>query len=85
MTSMRDVVAFAQKIDHAEVHVLNVTHPVPLEFPDEISGHARRITLVRSDLSVPADLEERVADEADAPGEIDLIDRPARRGPPGPG
>lgn len=36
MTSMRDVVSFAQKIPHAEVHVLQATHFVPLEFPDEI-------------------------------------------------
>jgi len=75
MTSMRDVVAFAQKIDHAEVHVLNATHFVPLEFPDEIMAMLDGL-LVRSDLSVPADLEERAADEADVLQEtlIDLRD-----------
>ena len=36
MTSMRDVVAFAERIPHAEVHVLHATHFVPLEFPDEV-------------------------------------------------
>ena len=33
MTSMRDVVAFAHRIDQAEVHVLQGTHFIPLEFP----------------------------------------------------
>ena len=36
MTSMRDVVAFAEKIPHAVTHVLHGTHMLPLEFPDEI-------------------------------------------------
>lgn len=38
MTSMRDVVAFAEKIPHAVTHVLHGTHMLPLEFPDEIMG-----------------------------------------------
>lgn len=36
MTSMRDVVAFAEKIPHAVLHVLHGTHMLPMEFPDEI-------------------------------------------------
>ena len=36
LTSMLDVVAFANEIEGAEIHVLNGTHFVPLEFPDEI-------------------------------------------------
>ncbi len=36
MTSMRDVVAFAETIPHAVVHVLHGTHMLPLEFPDRI-------------------------------------------------
>ena len=75
MTSMRDVVAFAQRIDHAEVHVLNATHFVPLEFPDEIMAMLDGL-LVRSDLTVPANLGERAAEEADVLQEtlIDLRD-----------
>ena len=34
MTSMRDIVAFAEKIPHAVVHVLHGTHMLPIEFPD---------------------------------------------------
>ena len=34
MTSMRDIVAFAEKILHAVVHVLHGTHMLPIEFPD---------------------------------------------------
>ncbi len=36
LTSMREVVAFAEEIEHAQIHVLPGTHFVPLEFPDEI-------------------------------------------------
>jgi pimeloyl-ACP methyl ester carboxylesterase len=36
LTSMHDVVAFAERIPHAEVHVLPGTHFLPLEFPDRI-------------------------------------------------
>lgn len=50
MTSMRDVVAFAEKIDHAEVHVLHATHFVPLEFPDEVMAMLDGL-LMRSDMS----------------------------------
>lgn len=63
MTSMRDVVAFADKIDHAEVHVLHGTHFIPLEFPDEIMAMLDGL-LMRSDLAKPADLVERAAEEA---------------------
>lgn len=36
LTSMHDVVAFAERIPHAEVHVLPATHFLPLEFPDRV-------------------------------------------------
>ena len=36
MTSMRDVVAFAEQIPHAALHVLHGTHMLPIEFPDHI-------------------------------------------------
>lgn len=36
MTSMRDIVAFAEQIPHAVVHVLHGTHMLPLEYPDRI-------------------------------------------------
>jgi pimeloyl-ACP methyl ester carboxylesterase len=54
MTSMRDVVAFAEKIDHAEVHVLHATHFVPLEFPDEVMAMLDGL-LMRSDVVDQAD------------------------------
>jgi pimeloyl-ACP methyl ester carboxylesterase len=75
MTSMRDVVAFAEKIDHAEVHVLQATHFVPLEHPDEIMAMLDGL-LMRSDLAKPAGLVERAAEEAPALAEtvIDLRD-----------
>jgi pimeloyl-ACP methyl ester carboxylesterase len=65
MTSMRDVVAFADKIDHAEVHVLHGTHFVPLEFPDEIMAMLDGL-LMRSDLSARAsgDVVQRADAEA---------------------
>ncbi|MCB9415313.1 MAG: alpha/beta hydrolase [Actinobacteria bacterium] len=72
MTSMRDVVAFAEKIDHAEVHVLHATHFVPLEFPDEIMAMLDGL-LLRSDLTVPVEVEARAADEAETLRET-LID-----------
>lgn len=36
MTSARDVMAFAEKIPHAVLHVLHGTHMLPLEFPDKV-------------------------------------------------
>lgn len=56
MTSMREVVAFAEKIDHAEVHVLQGTHFVPLEFPDEIMAMLDGL-LIRGDLAPQADAQ----------------------------
>lgn len=50
MTSMREVVAFADKIEHAEVHVLHGTHMIPLEFPDEIMAMLDGV-LLRCDLA----------------------------------
>lgn len=38
LTSMRDVVAFADQIEHARVEVLHGTHMLPLEFPDHLLG-----------------------------------------------
>lgn len=77
MTSMRDVVGFAGKIDHAEVHVLQATHFVPLEFPDEIMAMLDGL-LMRSDLIAEADSEvvQRAEQEADRIEEsvIDLRD-----------
>ncbi len=64
MTSMRDVVAFAERIEHAEVHVLQGTHFVPLEFPDEIMAMLDGL-LMRSDLTAPADLVARADSEAE--------------------
>ena len=60
LTSMRDVVAFAQQIDHAEIHVLNGTHFVPLEFPDEIMSMLDGV-LMRSELADEQLVDERVA------------------------
>jgi len=54
MTSMRDVVAFAERIEHAEVHILQGTHFIPLEFPDEIMAMLDGL-LLRSDLVAPMD------------------------------
>lgn len=81
MTSMRDVVAFAQKIEHAEVHVLHATHFVPLEFPDEVMAMLDGL-LLRSDLTAPADLAERADQEAAVLAEsvLDLTGRMARSG-----
>lgn len=50
LTSMRDVVAFAEQIEHAEIHVLHGTHLIPLEFPDEIMTMLDGV-LMRSDLA----------------------------------
>ncbi len=36
MTSARDIMAFAEKIPHAAVHLLHGTHMLPLEFPDKV-------------------------------------------------
>ncbi len=36
LASMRDIVDYAEKIPHAEIHILHGTHFLPLEFPDEI-------------------------------------------------
>ena len=38
VTSMRDVVAFAEQINHAEIHVLHGTHFIPLEFPTKLAS-----------------------------------------------
>lgn len=54
LTSMRDVVAFAEQIEHAEIHVLHGTHLVPLEFPDEVMEMLDGV-LARSDLADMAD------------------------------
>jgi surfactin synthase thioesterase subunit len=64
MTSMRDVVAFAEHIEHAEVHVLQATHFVPLEFPDEVMAMLDGL-LLRSDLADQAGrgLQERAREE----------------------
>ena len=64
MTSMRDVVTFAEKIDHAEVHVLHATHFVPLEYPDEVMAMLDGL-LMRTDLAsqADADLLQRAEDE----------------------
>ena len=66
MTSMRDVVTFAEKIDHAEVHVLHATHFVPLEYPDEVMAMLDGL-LMRTDLASQADagLLKRAEDEED--------------------
>lgn len=66
MTSMRDVVAFAEQIDHAEVHVLHATHFVPLEFPDEVMAMLDGL-LMRSGLADDAGpaLVDRFGDEAE--------------------
>ncbi len=57
LTSMREVVGFAEAIDHAEVHVLHGTHLIPLEFPDEImsmlDGVLMRSNLARERLTEP--------------------------------
>lgn len=65
MTSMRDVVAFAEQIDHAEVHVLHATHFVPLEYPDEVMAMLDGL-LARSELAHLAgpDLRRRTESEA---------------------
>jgi pimeloyl-ACP methyl ester carboxylesterase len=81
MTSMRDVVAFARKIDHAQVHVLHGTHFVPLEFPDEIMAMLDGL-LLRSELGVPAEVSDRADADAAILQEtvIDVRDRAARLG-----
>jgi pimeloyl-ACP methyl ester carboxylesterase len=80
MTSMRDVVAFADRIDHAEVHVLHATHFVPLEFPDEVMAMLDGL-LLRSDLAAPAEVAERAEVEAPLLAEtvVDLRETPAPR------
>ena len=60
LTSMRDVVAFAEQIDHAEIHVLHGTHFIPLEFPDEIMSMLDGV-LLRSELANEQIVEERTA------------------------
>lgn len=50
LTSMRDVVGFAEQIEHAEIHVLQGTHFLPLEFPDEIMAMLDGV-LERSELA----------------------------------
>lgn len=41
LTSQQDVVRYAQRIPHAEVHSLPGTHCLPLEFPDRIMDMLR--------------------------------------------
>ncbi len=60
LTSMRDVVAFAEQIEHAEIHVLHGTHFIPLEFPDEIMAMLDGV-LVRSELAEERIVEERTS------------------------
>ena len=36
LTSALDIVEFAEQIPHAEIHVLQGTHFIPLEFPDDV-------------------------------------------------
>lgn len=60
LTSMLDVVAFAKKIEHSEIHVLNGTHFLPLEFPDEIMSMLDGV-LLRSVLADDSIVEERKA------------------------
>lgn len=66
LTSMRDVVAFAEQIEHAEVHVLHGTHLIPLEFPDEIMSMLDGV-LMRSALADQRRAEPR-------PSTIDVRD-----------
>ncbi len=75
MTSMRDVVAFAEQIPHAEVHVLHATHFVPLEFADEVMAMLDGL-LLRSDLAAPAEVVARAEASEDIREEtvIDLRD-----------
>lgn len=60
LTSMREVVAFAQQIEHAEIHVLHGTHFVPLEFPDEIMSMLDGV-LLQSELADEQLVAERTA------------------------
>jgi len=69
MTSVREVVAFADQIPHAEVHLLHGTHMLPLEFPDEILEmlHDLHARIPDSDIGGPATgptATDRVAPEA---------------------
>lgn len=50
LTSMLDVVGFANEIEQAEIHVLPGTHFLPLEFPDEIMAMIDDV-LQKSDLA----------------------------------
>lgn len=68
LTSMLDVVRFAERIDGAEIHRLNGTHFLPLEFPDEIMSMIDGV-LLRSDLA-PAQLVEL----RDTPTSIHTVD-----------
>lgn len=58
LTSMLDVVAFAEEIEHSEIHVLRGTHFLPLEFPDEIMAMLDGV-LVRSALAPEQLVETR--------------------------
>lgn len=64
MTSMRDVVAFARRIAHAEVHVLHATHFAPLEYPDEILAMIDGV-LSRSELAPLASAAVRARTSAE--------------------
>lgn len=68
LTSMRDVVSFAEAIDHAEVHVLHGTHLIPLEFPDEIMSMLDGV-LMRSDLA-----DQRLVDPRPAIVDVREVD-----------
>lgn len=77
MTSMRDVVAFAEKIPHAVTHVLHGTHMLPLEFPDEILQmvhdvydkvtHHEAMNPPEPHAPRPRELAAHVPDDADLP------------------
>lgn len=68
LTSMRDTVAFAKQIKHAEIHVLHGTHLIPLEFPDEILAMLDGV-LAQSDLA-----DQRVGTRHNAPVDIRPLD-----------
>lgn len=68
LTSQQDVLRYAERITHAEVHTLPGSHCLPLEFPDRIAEMLRDLYVRASwaDMSAAAVTE---ADEA-----VDLID-----------
>lgn len=60
LTSMLDVVAFAEQIEHAKIHVLLGTHFLPLEYPDQIMEMLNDVAAQSGvvDLTDSADLAE---------------------------